>query len=407
MTAVTGFIAPAIPVAYLSISIAVYALGFLAPRHRWLLLAPMVGFQCLTLATADHWPEHGLDSLWGLLAVIWISHSLSVWFLERSLFDELEIDSKARNQPWYWKAWKTWNNPRLLGTCREERVNRKVMHRRQSRPRFVILRSAKVALYWLVSHYIQPLLLPGAFAPFDATDFDPIRQTYFRRILSPRPEITARETALRAIFAVFWGWGAYALVDGAHSALSVVFVGILRVDAPHEWPPIFGDLREARSLRGFWGRFWHRLVVRPYGNVGRCLAEGCLGLEPGSLGHKVVVAFAIFLLSGVAHAVVAYQLGDRCGWRLDVWWFLANFGASAGESLVWRWTPLRAAVLKCSGKQGRGASSGKSWAMSCLGYLWVYSFFFWSVPKWQYPKVYCLLSGASAPGTADQDAPVV
>lgn len=31
-----------------------------------------------------------------------------------------------------------------------------------------------------------------------------------------------------------------------------------------------------------------------------------------------------------------------------------------------------------------------------IGYIWVFGFMFWSVPKWQYPKVYCVLEALSA-----------
>ena len=30
-------------------------------------------------------------------------------------------------------------------------------------------------------------------------------------------------------------------------------------DRPEEWPPLFGSISEAYTLRRFWGVFWHKL----------------------------------------------------------------------------------------------------------------------------------------------------
>lgn len=383
-----NYLAPIIPLTNLCISIAIYALALDARSKRWIWLAPLLCFQYLALATTDQWPNNGIDSLWGLLVCIWISHSISVLLLEDR---DLLVDTiwAAGKRPWYWQAWMTWNNPRLLGISREERHTPRPFLGQHSLAIFTFVRSGKVAAYLLASTYVQPLIIPGAFMPFLATDFDEIRQTYFRRILLEPESITARETTLRAVFAIFWAWGAYAMVDGAHSALSVVFVSILRVDQPNQWPPIFGSMRDTQSLRKFWGAFWHRLVVLPYSNYGKFIAERAFGFRPGSSPHKLLVAFTIFFISGVAHAVVAWQLGDQCGWHLDIWWFCLNFVASAAESIV------GSKFLRSSGKPQTGPNRRLATHLrTCCGYGWVYAFFFWSVPKWQYPKVQCLFTGA-------------
>jgi hypothetical protein len=386
-------LAPAIPLTHLSLSVVIYALALdhWSRRHLW--LAPLLFFQCLAFATANRWPNNGIDSLWGLMTCVWMSHSLSVLLLEdRHLSTNDDIISRRRSR--YWKAWMTWNNPRLLGTAREEACTPKTFYGHRSRLVFTIFRSAKVTSYCLVTKYVQPLVLPGVFVPFRAADFDEIRQTYFRRILFDRDSLTVRETALRAVFAVFWAWGAYMMIDGAHSALSVVSVSILRLDKPLQWPPIFGSLQETDSLRRFWGRFWHRLVVLPYGNYGKVIADRVFGFRPGSTVHKLVVAFTIFSISGVAHAGVAWQLGDRCGWHLDLWWFCLNFTAIAVESVVL----LR---FRRSREKSNTPQDRKSWLYlrRCCGYLWVFLFFFWSVPKWQYPKVHCAFADAPALAT--------
>lgn len=243
---------------------------------------------------------------------------------------------------------------------------------------------------------VQPLVFPGAFMPFQPSDFDNVRQTYLRRLFSSSHPIALGETRLRATFAIFWAWSAYAAVDGAHAALSVLLVVVLRLDQPHEWPPIYGHLRDASSLHGFWGKFWHRLVALPYGNYGKWIAEKVFGLQPRSSLHKLVVAFAIFLISGLTHSAVAWQLGG-CGWYSDVWWFCMNFMANALEGAVWT------KILHCTAMPHDGSVPRlRYFVQKCLGFMWVFAFFFWSVPKWQCPKVHCLFADVASSQSAIQ-----
>lgn len=352
----------------------------------------MLCLQCLALGTANYLPPHtGIDSIWGLMVLIWIAQSTSMLFIEdRAVLKQ--VDGASESASWYWGAWKTWNNPRLLGTSREGRRIPKMFRGSSSRTVFAAMRVGKLAIYWILTSYVQPIFLPGPFESLEAADFDQTRQTYLRRIILDHRSITARETLLRAVMAFFWAWGSYILIDVSHTTLSIIFVLIFRTDRPDEWPPIFGDIREAHSLRGFWGQFWHRLVVLPYGNYGKLVAERCFGFRPGSLLYKSVVAFAIFLFSGVMHAIVAWELGDSCGWHLDIWWFLLNFAASAAETALLPKSTQGHAVSGAFYSKNCAVLNGGS-IRRCVGFLWVFFFFFWSVPKWQYPKIYCLLQG--------------
>lgn len=45
-----------------------------------------------------------------------------------------------------------------------------------------------------------------------------------------------------------------ALLNTVHTLLGSVFVYILRVDEAHEWPPLFGNLSDIRSIETFWSR---------------------------------------------------------------------------------------------------------------------------------------------------------
>ena len=83
------------------------------------------------------------------------------------------------------------------------------------------------------------------------------------------------------------------------------------------------------------------------------------------------------------HALVTWQLDYRCGIWEDVAWFSANFTAMIVEDRV------QFATLKAFGGYKQEVTGRSKVIHKVVGFLWVFSFMFWSVPKWQYPKVYC------------------
>jgi len=116
------------------------------------------------------------------------------------------------------------------------------------------------------------------------------------------------------------------------------------------------------------------------------LSRRLLGFEARLGVDKVFVSFCIFLFSGLAHSAVSWQMGQRCGvWR-DAAWFVANFGAGAVEVVMQK---LGAVLAERMGLGERYHSFASGVGGRVLGFLWVFAFFFWSVPKWQFPKIYC------------------
>jgi hypothetical protein len=42
------------------------------------------------------------------------------------------------------------------------------------------------------------------------------------------------------------------MIDGVHRILSIIFV-VSGLSRPHDWPPLFGSVRDAYTIRNFWG----------------------------------------------------------------------------------------------------------------------------------------------------------
>lgn len=330
----------------------------------------------ISLITANE--LHDIADLWAIGLVVYVVHVTSLLYLEKWV-----LPHPSPTKPYgydFVAAYKLWSNPQFLKTARQtpgaHTVDCDQCHP-PSRIRFTIVRVARITLYLALMQLWTTYIFPGPFLPLTADDFSPTKETYFRRLFAGKP-ITRRETAIRSFSAIDWIWTAYLTLDCAHEILGIFFTIILRLDDTSDWlNPLFGSPREAYTLRGFWGRFWHRLVYRAYTNYGRCVGQRILRLKPGSVAERWWCVFMVFLISGCSHAVVMRWVMGAGGGR-EVWFFVVNFAGGAIESVVMKWA------------KGRMLSRGWEWRI--LGYLWVFGFFFWSVPKREYPNIHALLS---------------
>ncbi|KAE8306249.1 membrane bound O-acyl transferase family-domain-containing protein [Aspergillus transmontanensis] len=180
------------------------------------------------------------------------------------------------------------------------------------------------------------------------------------------------------------------MLDLCNALLSIIFSVILRLDAPNEWQPLFGSPLQACSIRRFWTKFWHRLTVSCCASSGTQVTRRLIGMTPGCRSEKIFVAFWTFLLSGLCHVIADWQAGEPCHPHDDLLFFVANFMASALELLV---------VRRLERVKGYRADHDKDiWSVllkttnRVVGYVWVLGFFFWITPKWQYPKLYAVLT---------------
>lgn len=242
---------------------------------------------------------------------------------------------------------------------------------------FVASRLLRLFVYWQLTIHLFTPLIPTIFGPVEPWEFDQYAQTYFRRLPifeTPEP-VTARETWIRIVFTFRWIWLNFVDIDAAHTFLSIIFVAILRLDTPEEWPSMFGNPLEAYSLRRYWGRFWHRLVYRPYLGLAKVVAGKLHVRSMGSGIEKTFLVFLIFLISGLAHAIVSLHGGDFSEAIDDVAFYCINFAIIAAERAIQNLASPFRKVLP-------------DWCFKVVGFIWVFTFWFWGAPKWAYHEVH-------------------
>lgn len=382
---------PLVPITYYALANIAFSYSLHSSKQVKILAFPIMLLLAISsLRTASYWPGQ-IPGLWGLLMTTWLAHTNSVlWLEDHNLLTHPKRLGAASSKDSHHASW-LWDNPRLIGTRRTIMGEAGVAQQPRSTRNWALGRL--VYLVFLVVLYInQELVFPGLVMDMTRADFQPDQEVFIRRIFNPDSlPIQTSEVKMRSLLAVWWAMGTYLGLTISHLGLALFFVVVLRTDRPEDWPELFGSIMEATSIRRFWSKFWHRIVVRSFTNYGLMISRRILRVRAGSSVEQMVSFFIVFLLSGISHSVVAWQLGDRCGWARDTMWFCGNFVAGLAETVVLQLLRRISQMLGYGKMFDRvyNGSVGKT-----IGYAWVFLFFFWSVPKWLYPKIDCLIEDA-------------
>ena len=284
-------------------------------------------------------------------------------------------------------ACRVWNNPRNLTFSRPDPAA--APYSCLVLARFAIFRAAKAGMIILIHYLVVQNISERLTASSSLFHFTPDQEPILRRLFDwdEDPDVVSSyELLLRAFMSVSWIWANILVLESYHALLSITFVVILRLDDPEDWPPLFGSLADAWTVRRFWGRFWHRIVTPTFTTVAHPVARRILQCLPGSSMEleRAVTALGIFFLSGVVHAVVAWRAGQGYA-HLDLLFFTSNYAVILLETLVS--TLARKALGKTAGGAAVVRDRRVRMVGRALGFVWVFAWFFWAVPRWTYPKI--------------------
>lgn len=223
--------------------------------------------------------------------------------------------------------------------------------------------------------YLSASIIEQYLEGFEVTDFLPTKEIYFRRIGS----VTIRETVIRVWVMTFTIGYSIGFLNTVHKILAIIFVGT-GLDEPEDWPPLFGNIQEAASIRNYWAKFWHRLVYRCYTSQGIWISKNILRLPRSSFIGKLFINLYVFAASGVVHALATRQVRHSCGSWENARFYVLNFFAILLETVV------LAAFSKVTKGYKVNRTVGKT-----IGYFWVFMFLFWAIPKHHYSQTLCNL----------------
>ncbi|KAI6084643.1 membrane bound O-acyl transferase family-domain-containing protein [Hypoxylon rubiginosum] len=346
--------------------------------HRALFFAPFLCFAIFSFIESKHlYFFPALMSLWYQSVALNIVHIASILLVEKCP----EPLQGQKSSPWSTSlrsTYRLWSNPRLLPETTTFPTNNKDDSEVREITMFLLRRLSKLALYYFFNTYVIPLFLAQTIGELYPEDVNPAA------LSAPFLNITARELVVRAWFAIYWIWESVAFLDGANAILAS-FAVLTGMDKPADWPPLFGHPLEVCGLQNFWSGFWHQLSSRPFKSLAQVVIKtiASTGVDLPLPVSRALLAFIVFLISGLSHTVVSWHLGVRD--TLDLQWFLLNFAGCMVERSILSTVRY---LAKQVGYTRELSVVERSWLGWMIGYIWLFAFFFWSVPLWKYPRLY-------------------
>ncbi|CAG8905549.1 unnamed protein product [Penicillium egyptiacum] len=162
--------------------------------------------------------------------------------------------------------------------------------------------------------------------------------------------------------------------DLAYRVLSILFVGI-GLDSPADWPPAFGSMANAFTLRNFWGKFWHQFMRQPFTSISNFIARDILRLPRSSTLERYANLFVVFLISAIFHVIVDILQSipmESSGSMPFYLAFVLGIMLEDGAQTFWKWVQTPESGQE-KAKQSSGTvpfwkrAAGMVWVMLWLG----------------------------------------
>lgn len=242
--------------------------------------------------------------------------------------------------------------------------------------------------FFLIACFYEFLGMQNLLAT-EPSDFIRDKEGIIRRLLrtcigrsQPTTPVARREFEIRAVQAFGVVTEDYLLLSMYHDFCALVFIS-LGLDESWEWPPLFGRISEAYTMRGWWSLWWHRLIYRSF-NSHTAVVTGALGIKQRGAFYRALNAFVVFGLSGVMHATVTWKMGSSCAWGRSIfYWFLQPVAFMIEGVVQFYWGKIRQRI------EGKVNSKVLGAFELAVGYSWVCAWRLWDTSKQTFALARC------------------
>ncbi|VUC23488.1 unnamed protein product [Clonostachys rosea] len=183
----------------------------------------------------------------------------------------------------------------------------------------------------------------------------------------------------------------YLTLSSYHDVLAIIGVTV-GLDDPSEWPPMYGNIAEAYTVRELWSSFWHLLIYRSFSTFSRSILS-VMGVSRRHPISRYAHNAFVFFLSGIMHEMVPWLLTPdqcmKCGCHHQIWRFVLQvLGMMAEAAVQVVWSKLERWLFRPGVVQARLYVATKR----CLGYVWVLFWLMWVAEQTYFPFTFCLAS---------------
>jgi len=172
----------------------------------------------------------------------------------------------------------------------------------------------------------------------------------------------------------------YLMLSAYHDFFAIVFIAA-GLDQSWEWPPLFGQITKAYTMRRYWSLFWHRLIYRSF-NAHATATSSWLGINQKTIFSSFFNNWLVFLLSGIMHGAVFWKLRAPSAWSRNLKYWLLQPVAFMLERVVQHyWGKARSSL--------RVQHSVLAFFERIVGYIWVFAWLIWEAPGQNFSTYNC------------------
>lgn len=254
----------------------------------------------------------------------------------------------------------------------------------------VLIRLGYLTLNSILLSYFHKYRVTATIGTFYPDDVSPEKEAILLRLFdqfwSPGPSpspVTGREIQIRALLAANKFIPDILYLSSFHDLLAIVFIAA-GVDESWEWPPLFGPLSEAYTMRRFWANFWHRLIYKSF-NFHAATLTRTLGITQGTSFSRILNNLLVFVGSAVMHGAVADIYGKRCAWGRNtmVFWCVQPLSFVIEGVVQYNWKQCRKSQLAWVNPRVLAGFE------RVVGYAWVAAWLMWVVPNAAFASQNC------------------
>ncbi|EGD94268.1 hypothetical protein TESG_01789 [Trichophyton tonsurans CBS 112818] len=260
---------------------------------------------------------------------------------------------------------------------------------RTSRRQFLVFRSARFVLGYLLLDFITNQSLEGA-----DVKFGPGKEQILARIAAG--DFSGEDFGETLGSIVGYVASCYLYLVTLSDAVSLLAVG-LGASRAQDWPPFFGPLTKLYSIRNLWGEIWHRQLRALLVNYSYFITHSILRLPtadsvaPESKVLLLLIRYVriqmAFLVSGLLHLPIDTMQGIPLQESTIVTFFSVQaLGILIEDALcgIYRW--ITTGSFSRQAARSVEKKEPALW-MKLAGFLWMVCWAMWCMPPWIFPII--------------------
>ncbi|KAA8652632.1 hypothetical protein EYZ11_010339 [Aspergillus tanneri] len=176
-------------------------------------------------------------------------------------------------------------------------------------------------------------------------------------------------------------------LDFDYRVLSIVFV-MLGIDSPDDWPPLFGSVWDAYTVRNIWSKYLHQIFRWPFTSLSRFLTREVLDLPKRSALERYTNVLFVFTLSGLVHFGTDLVMGIPANKSFSMFYFPSfALGIMIEDLFQQAWHAMTTSENANAPKSSSGATRRREtpcW-QKVASFLWTTVWISILTPMWIYP----------------------